>query len=141
VNYREGDAAARIAAIAPGGVDHIVEVSLAQNAGLDGEVIANHGSIAYYANDGGEEAAIPVSRAFAKNVRIQGLLLYTVGDAALSAAAEDISAALRDGALPAGEQAGLPLTWFALEETAAAHDAVEHGAVGKVLIDVSGDNH
>ena len=140
VNYRDEDAADLIAAIAPGGVDHIVEVSIAQNAGLDGQVVANHGSIAYYADNGGEEATIPVRPTFAKNVRIQGLLLYTVGAAALEAAAEDITAALRDGALPVGEEAGLPLTWFSLEQTAAAHDAVEQGAVGKVLIDVSGEN-
>ncbi|WP_019178903.1 NADPH:quinone reductase [Microbacterium yannicii] len=140
VNYRTEDAAKRIAEISPDGVDHIVEVSIAQNAALDGEVIANHGSIAYYADNGGEEATIPLRPTFAKNVRIQGLLLYTVGEAALSAAVEDITAALGDGALPVGEKAGLPLIWFPLEETAAAHDSVEHGAVGKVLIDVSGDN-
>jgi NADPH2:quinone reductase len=69
-------------------------------------------------------------------VRWQGLLLYTVGDDALLAAAEDVSAAVADGALPVGEAAGLPLTWFALDETAAAHDAVENGATGKVLIRV-----
>ena len=141
VNYRDADAADQIAALAPGGVDHIVEVSIAKNAALDGQIVANHGSIAYYATEGGEVAAIPVLPTFAKNVRIQGLLLYTVGDAALSAAAEDITAALRDGALPVGEQAGLPLSWFPLEQTGAAHDAVQNGAVGKVLIDVSGDNH
>lgn len=140
VNYRDGDAAERIAALARGGVDHIVEVSIAQNADLDGQVVANHGSIAYYADNGGAAATIPVRPAFAKNVRLQGLLLYTVGDAALQAAVEDITAALHDGALPVGEAAGLPLTWFALEETSAAHDAVEQGAVGKVLIDLSGDN-
>lgn len=140
VNYRDGATAQQIAALAPGGVDHIVEVSIAQNADVDGEVVANHGSIAYYADNGGDQATIPVRPTFAKNVRLQGLLLYTVGDAALSAAAEDITAALHDGALAVGEDAGLPLTWFPLEQTAAAHDAVEHGAVGKVLIDVSGDN-
>lgn len=140
VNYREEDTAERIAALAPGGLDHIVEVSLAQNADLDRRVVANHGSVAYYADNGGDQATIPVRPTFAKNVRIQGLLLYTVGDAALSAAAEDITAALRDGAVPVGEGAGLPLIWFPLDETAAAHDAVENGAIGKVLIDVTGDN-
>ncbi|WP_342001535.1 NADPH:quinone reductase [Microbacterium sp. LWH7-1.2] len=141
VNYRHGDAAQQIGALAPQGVDHIVEVSIAQNAGLDGQIVANHGSIAYYADNGGDEATLPVRPTFAKNVRIQGLLLYTVGETALTAAAADITAALRDGALPVGEDSGLPLTWFPLEETAAAHDAVEQGAVGKVLIDVTGDNH
>jgi NADPH2:quinone reductase len=77
---------------------------------------------------------------FAKNVRMQGLLLYTVGEAALSAAVEDITAALHDGALPVGEAAGLPLIWFPLDETANAHYAVEKGAVGKVLVDVSGES-
>ena len=54
-------------------------------------------------------------------------------------AAEDITAALRDGALPVGEDAGLPLTWFPLEQTADAQDAVEKGAVGKVLVRVTED--
>ena len=65
VNYREGDTAGQIAAVAPDGVDHIVEVSLAQNAALDGQVVANHGSIAYYADNGGDQATIPVRPTFA----------------------------------------------------------------------------
>ena len=55
----------------------------------------------------------------------------------MDAAADDINAALADGALPVGEGAGLPLLRFSLESTAAAHQAVEDGAVGKVLIDVA----
>jgi len=35
-----------------------------------------------------------------------------------------------------GEQAGLPLHRFSLEDAPAAHAAVESGAVGKVLITV-----
>ena len=139
VNYREEDAAARILEIAPDGVDHIVEVSPAANAELDVRVAANHASVGYYANDGGASFTLPIVASFAKNIRWQGLLLYTVGDAAIAAAAEDITAALRDGALPVGEDAGLPITWFPLERTADAHAAVEAGATGKVLIRVSED--
>jgi len=123
--------------IAPNGVEHIVEVAIADNAGLDVEVIANHGTIGYYADNGGDDFTAPVRTSFAKNIRWQGLLLYTVGERALLAAAEDVAAAVADGALPVGEGAGLPLTWFALSETAAAHDAVEQGALGKVLIRVA----
>jgi len=137
VRYPDPAEADRIREIAPDGVDHIVEVSPAHNAALDVEVIANHGSIAYYANNNGEEFTVPVVASFAKNVRWQGVLVYTEGEAAHLAAAEDITAALRDGALPVGEDAGLPLTWFPLEETAAAHDAVENGTTGKVLIRVA----
>jgi hypothetical protein len=41
------------------------------------------------------------------------------------------------GALRAGERVGLPLHHYPLAETAAAHDAVERGAIGKVLIDIA----
>ncbi|WP_411699073.1 NADPH:quinone reductase [Conyzicola sp.] len=136
VRYPDDAFADHVRAIAPDGVDHIVEVSPGQNAALDVEVIANHGSIAYYANNNGEQFTAPIVASFAKNVRWQGLLLYTVGPEALHIAAEDITAALRDGVLPVGEAAGLPLTWFPLEQTAAAHEAVENGVTGKILIRV-----
>lgn len=139
LQYPDGELAAKVLAVAPDGVDHIVEVSPAQNAALDVEVLANHGSIAYYANNGGEEFTVPIRASFAKNARWQGLLMYTVGDRALAAAADDITAALEAGALPVGEAAGMPLTWFPLDDTASAHDAVEGGATGKVLIRVADD--
>jgi len=138
IDYTEGNLADRVREISPDGVDHVVEVSISVNAAVDAEVAANHASIAYYADDGGrDDFAMPVRPTFAKNVRVQGVLLYTVGEKALDAAVTAISAALVDGALPVGEEHGLPLTWFPLEETAAAHDAVEGGAVGKVLIRVA----
>ncbi|WP_157428544.1 NADPH:quinone reductase [Agromyces salentinus] len=137
VDYRATDATAAIRALAPDGVDQVVEVSPARNAELNARVIANHGSIAVYATDGGGEMTLDVRHHFALNVRYQFLLLYTVGREALTAAAEDIVHAVADGALPVGEDAGLPLTRFPLERAAAAHDAVEAGTIGKVLIDVS----
>ena len=137
VRYPDDAEADRIRELAPDGVHHIVEVAPAQNAALDVEVIANHGSIAYYANNNGEEFTAPIVASFIKNIRWQGVLIYTVGQRAIQAAVEDITAALRDGVFPVGESAGLPLTWFPLEETAAAHDAVENGVTGKVLIRVS----
>ena len=139
LQYPDDALADRIREIAPDGVHQIVEVAPAQNAALDVDVLANHGSIGYYANNNGGEFTIPIVPSFAKNARWQGLLLYTVGAEPLRAAAEDITAALADGALPVGEDAGLPLTWFPLEETAAAHDAVEAGTTGKILIRITAD--
>ena len=139
VNYRDEDAAARIREIAPDGVDIVVEVSIPQNAQLVADVLANHGVVSIYANNGGDEATLPIRPNMSVNARYQFLLLYTIGDRALSAAAEDVTAALRDGVLPVGEDAGLPLVRFTLEDTAAAHDAVEGDAVGKVLIDVAAE--
>ncbi|ROP64069.1 NADPH:quinone reductase [Curtobacterium sp. PhB115] len=137
VNYRQDDAAEQIRAIAPDGVDIVVEVSIPQNAALVADVLANHGVVSIYANNGGDEAVLPVRPNMSINARYQFVLLYTIGDEALAAAAEDISEALQDGVLPVGEDAGLPLTRFTLQRTAAAHDAVEGDTVGKVLIDVT----
>ncbi|MFF7683450.1 NADPH:quinone reductase [Microbacterium sp. NPDC007973] len=137
LQYPSASLADGIREIAPDGVEHIVEVAIADNAALDVEVVANHGTIGYYADNGGDTFTAPVRPSFAKNVRWQGLLLYTVGERALAAAAEDVAAAVADGALPVGEAHGLPLTWFDLSDTAAAHDAVAGGATGKVLIRVA----
>ena len=138
VDYRPTDAAARIRSLAPEGVDLIVEVAPAQNAELDLAVICNRGTVAVYANNGGDEMTLDVRRTFSLNIRYQFVLLYTVGQRELDAAAEDIAAAIDDGALPIGADAGLPLHFFDLEHTADAHAAVEADVVGKVLIRVAG---
>ncbi len=137
VNYREGDAAAAIRDLAPDGVDLVVEVAPAQNLRLDVRVIKPRGTIAIYANNGGDELTLSVRETFSTNARFQWVLLYTVGQAALRAAAEDITAAVADGGFGVGDEHGLPLHHFPLEQVADAHAAVEDGAVGKVLIDVA----
>jgi len=136
VNYRTPDAAEAILAIAPDGVDIVVEVAPATNNALDLAVTRNHATIAIYANNGGDELTIDVRATFARNLRYQFLLLYTLAPEYLRAAAEDVNAAVAAGALRVGDEAGVPLHHFALADAAAAHDAVENGAVGKVLIDV-----
>ena len=136
VNYRGEDAAAAIAKVASDGVDLVVEVAAAANSQLNLDVVKPRASIAIYANDGGGEFTLPVRQNMIKNTRYQFVLLYTVGDAALTAAVEDITLALVDSALPVGEGAGLPLHRFPLANTAGAHQAVQDGAVGKVLIDL-----
>lgn len=137
VNYRTVDAAATIRDLAPHGVDLVVEVAPAQNNELDLAVIKNHGTIAVYGNNGGNEFPINVYRTFWHNVRYQFVLLYPLAANLLQAAAEDINAAVSSGAFRVGESAGLPLHHFPLHEAPAAHDYVEGGAVGKVLIDVT----
>ena len=139
MNYREGDPEAAILAAAPDGVDLVVEVAPAQNNELDVAVTKVHGTIAIYANNGGNELSIQLRETFSKNLRYQFLILYTLDDRFLRAAVDDIGEALRAGGLGVGEEVGVPLHHYPLDQTAAAHDAVENGAVGKVLLDIADD--
>ena len=137
VNYKAQDVVAEVRKVAPHGVDAIVEVSAAVNAGIDAQVIGRYGSVAMYADDGGAEVTIPVRLQMNANARWQFVLVYTEPRRAKELGVEDVNAAVLDGAVRVGEEAGLPLHVYPLAETPAAHRAVQDGAVGKVLIDVT----
>ncbi|MER7275106.1 NADPH:quinone reductase [Dactylosporangium sp. NPDC000244] len=138
VDYRAADAAERLRAALPGGADVVVEVAAAHNAELNLAVLRSGGTIAVYANDSsGGPFAVDVRRHMVLNVRYQFVLLYTVPRPALAEGAAAVNAALADGALRFGAEAGVPLHEYPLAETAAAHAAVENGAIGKVLIRVT----
>ena len=135
--YREQDVVAEVRKVAPEGVQAIVEVSGATNAAIDAQVIGMHGAVAMYADDGGAEITVPVRAQMGPNARWQFVLVYTEPERAKVLAIEDVATAVADGAVRVGEDAGLPLHVFPLAETAAAHQAVQDGAVGKVLVDVT----
>lgn len=137
LNYRNGDTATAIRAVASGGIDIIVEVAPAANAELDGAVLASNGVVAMYATDGSGDPVIPLSRVFALNARWQGVLVYTVITAAKDHAVAATVEALAAGALRVGSDAGLPLHYFPLDRTGDAHAAVERNTIGKVLINVA----
>ena len=136
VNYRDADAEEHIRGIVSAGVDVVVEVAAGANAALDLAVLKTGGTISIYANDGGVSLDVDVGRNMRLNTRYQFVLVYTVGWDRIGAAAENINHAIEDGALAVGEESGLPLHHFTLEQTAAAHRAVEGGATGKVLLQV-----
>jgi NADPH2:quinone reductase len=137
IDYRQQDVVAEVHKIVPKGVDAIVEVSAAVNAGVDAQVIALHGAVAMYADDGGAEVTIPVRLQMRSNARWQFVLVYSEPARAKEIAVEDVNAAVLDGAVRIGRDAGLPLHVFPLAQAAEAHQAVQDGAVGKVLIDVT----
>jgi NADPH2:quinone reductase len=128
VNYRDQDAAARIRELAPDGVDRVVEVALGANLELDLAVGATH--VVTYAGTPDDAVEVPVRRLMAANAVLRFMLVYTIPRDALRRAVADVSQAVREGALTT-----LPLHRFPLERAAEAHDAVQGGAVGKVLID------
>jgi NADPH2:quinone reductase len=137
INYRTDDVVAAVCEAAPGGVDTIVDVNAPANLGYDVQVLKPSGTIAVYAANPGDSVTVPIRESMTKNVRYQFILTYTVTEEQKQHAVAAVSEALKDGALRVGEEHGLPLTRFPLEATAAAHDAVEQGTIGKVLIDVT----
>ena len=136
VNYHSPDAADEIRSESPDGVNVVVELAPATNAQLDAAVLAANGTVAVYAAEAAKEPELPVRKLMFRNVRYEFVLVYTVPAAAKDHAVADVASAVAEGALPVGEEFGLPLHRFSLEETGAAHAAVEGGAVGKVLVDV-----
>ncbi|MEZ0064684.1 NADPH2:quinone reductase [Streptacidiphilus sp. MAP12-20] len=136
VDYRAQDATAAIREPAPQGVDLIVEVAPTANRELDLAVLATGGTVAFYADGSGAEVAVPVRDSMIRNLRWLGILVYTIPDAAKRAAVAAIQDAVAAGALRGGEEAGLPWHVHPLARTAEAHDAVQNGAVGKVLIEL-----
>ncbi|KFF60643.1 NADPH:quinone reductase [Cryobacterium sp. MLB-32] len=136
VNYRDQDPEAAVRALAPGGVDIVVEVSAAQNSAWTANVMAPNGVIAVYSDNGGPQMPLPIRAHMVTNTRIQFVLVYTVDPVSKAHAVADVSAAVAAQALSVGESGGLPLHRFTLEQTDAAHAAVEAAVVGKVLIDI-----
>jgi NADPH:quinone reductase len=137
INYRTDDVVAEVRKIVPAGVDTIVEVNAVRNAEVDAQVLALHGSVGVYADDDGATVTIPIRASMGPNARWQFVLVYTEPNDAKVAGIEDTNAAVADGAVKVGPEAGLPFHWFPLAETAQAHAAVQDGAVGRVLIRVA----
>ena len=137
VDYRTQDVAAEVTKVAPHGVDAIVEVSAQANAATDVAVIGRHGTVAVYADDGSAEVTLPIRSLMVPNASWQFVLVYTEPAAAKAAAIEDVTAAVANGAVRTGPDAGLPLHVFPLAETAAAHAALEGSPTGRVLVEVA----
>jgi NADPH2:quinone reductase len=131
VNYREGDPVAEVRRAAPGGVDRIVEVALGANLELDLAVAAPGAGVVTYAAEA-RQPTLPVRELMTRNLTLRFVLVYTVPAAALRLAATEVT-----DAVAAGTLSPLPAHRYPLERIAEAHDAVEAGAVGKVLVDIA----
>lgn len=129
VNYRDAGAAAQLQAFAPR-MDRIVELALGANLELDLSVSGPGTHIVTYAAQA-QDPVIPVRKCMNACVTLRFLLLYNIPAQEAEASVAAISAAAADGALTP-----LPIIRFPLDEVAAAHEAVEAGAVGKVVLEI-----
>jgi len=119
----------RVAAAAPDGVDHIVEVAFGANIEADVDLLKMGGSIATYATDNATPK-LPFWKMVFKNIRVFFLGSDDFPVDAKIAAARDLNAALEAGwpGFKIGER--LPLA-----EIVRAHELAEHPArPGRVVV-------
>jgi NADPH:quinone reductase-like Zn-dependent oxidoreductase len=130
IDYRAEDVAARVKALTGGrGVDRVVEVDLAANAALLPQVVARDGLCACYGS-GRPEMSLGFGPMILSGAAIRFFIVYELSEAARAEGVAQVNAWLEAGALRHAIGAVLPLA-----EVAAAHEAVERGAVnGNVVL-------
>jgi NADPH2:quinone reductase len=124
------DPAAAIRTYTPQGVDRIIEVALSDNADLDTAVAATDAVIAAYATRA-DRTEIPFWPLLFKNVTLRLLGSDDFPAEARRQAARDLTAAAAVGALTVDVGDRYPL-----EDIAKAHDRVDAGGRGRVLVTI-----
>ncbi|MGE0315250.1 MAG: NADPH:quinone reductase [Lautropia sp.] len=133
VDYRREDAASRILEWTGGkGVSRIVEVDFGANVALDARVIAPNGIIASYSSSSVREPVFPYYPLAVKGVVLRIIQAHIIPGEERNERLDDLGRRLHAGHLRnhVGRR-------FALDDIAAAHEAVESGrTIGKVVLDV-----
>lgn len=130
LNYREEDVAARIQTLT-GGVDAVVEMDLAANAGLYPKILKPHASVATYGTSA-LESVLPTFALMRNSVQLGMVWIYDLNGEDRKKTHAELDALLSDGCLRHNVAQRLPLS-----ETVRAHELVEQGAViGNVILDI-----
>ena len=133
INYREEDVPARVMELTEGkGLDRIVEVEMGGNLEASIAMLRSNGVLSAYASEGEPEPAIPFYPILYKNLTLRFELVFLMPEDAKQQAVEDLSTWLESG-----EMRHTVAQRFPIEEIAAAHEAVESGPHGKILLDFS----
>jgi NADPH2:quinone reductase len=132
VRYREESVSARVLELTDGaGVDRVVDVDFGANLSASVEVLKPRGVIAAYASAAAPEPPVPFYAMLYRNVTTRFELVFLMTDTAKAAAVRDLNAWLT-----AERLIHPPVHAFALDEIVAAHEAVEGGAFGKVMLEI-----
>jgi NADPH2:quinone reductase len=130
IDYRCDDVGARVAEYtAKRGVDAVIEMDLAANAKLIPQVLRPKGSVIIYGTSG--EATLPAFFCLTQSIRLQFFLVYELDEAERAHALGMI-----DRALAAGLMNRVAQTTYPLADIAAAHEAVERGTIGNVIVTI-----
>jgi NADPH2:quinone reductase len=132
VNYRTEDTVQRLMDLTSGaGVDHIVEVDFAGNFKVSREILRDNGVLALYSAGVAPQPPVPLQFK-ASNITVRFVLVYDMPEPAKQAAVQEITQLL-DG----GKLRHLSGPRFRFESVRRAHQSVEGGAIGKVVLEVA----
>ncbi len=130
IDYKREDVVTRVMALTRGrGVDRIVEVDLGANLPVDVEIVAPHAVIASYSSSRVREPVLPYYRLAPNDVTIRFVQGMILTDDTRRDGVALIGQLMSRGALkhPATHA-------FAFEACAAAHEVLERGITGKVIV-------
>lgn len=129
IDYKADNVGARVMEItAKRGVDAVIEMNLAANAHMIPSVLRPKGSVIVYGTNG--EATVPAPFCLVNSIRLQFFLVYELDDSERQRAIAQINRALEQGHL----RHRLAQPAYALADIAAAHEAVERGTIGNVVV-------
>jgi NADPH2:quinone reductase len=129
IDYKRENVGERVMAItAKRGVDAVIEMDLAANAKLLPSVLRPKGSVIVYGTT--PEAMLPAAFCLTNTIRLQFFLVYELDSAERDRTVAAINRALAAGTL--SHRVAQPT--FALADSVAAHEAVERGTIGNVVV-------
>ena len=129
IDYRREDVGERVKEFTgKRGVDAVIEMDLAANAKLLPSVLRPKGSVIIYGTT--PEATLPAAFCLVNSIRLQFFLVYELDAAERASAVTAITRALEQATL--SHRIAQPA--FALADIAAAHEAVEKGTIGNVVV-------
>ena len=132
INYREEPVVERVLELTDGrGVDRVVEVEFGGNLTDALGATKIDGVIATYASQAEPEPQIPFYQLLYRNLTVRFELVFMMPEKSKAAAVSDITKWLAGGRLQHNVAEVFPL-----EQAVGAHQAVEAGPVGKVILNV-----
>jgi NADPH2:quinone reductase len=130
IDYKTEDVGARVMELTEKrGVDAVIEMNVSANAKLLPGVLRPKGSVIIY-GIAGPEAAIPAAFCLVNSIRLQFFLVYELDATERARTVAGITSALESGKLV--NRVAQPT--YGLDDIASAHEAVEKGTIGNVVV-------